>query len=59
MKRVREEMGFTNVILMIPFVRRVEEAERVLAQMAELGLRARRERTADLRHVRDPQQRAC
>jgi pyruvate, water dikinase len=39
MKRVRETMGFTNVILMLPFVRRVEEAERVLKQMAELGLR--------------------
>jgi len=39
MKRVREEMGFTNVILMIPFVRRVEEAEKVIAQMAELGLK--------------------
>jgi pyruvate,water dikinase len=39
MKRVREEMGFTNVILMLPFVRRVQEAERVLAQMADLGLR--------------------
>ena len=38
MKRVREEMGLTNVVLMIPFVRRVEEADRVLAQMAELGL---------------------
>jgi pyruvate, water dikinase len=38
MKRVREEMGFTNVILMIPFVRRVEEAEKVIAQMAKLGL---------------------
>ena len=39
MKRVREDMGFTNVILMIPFVRRVQEAEKVIAQMAELGLR--------------------
>jgi pyruvate,water dikinase len=38
MKRVREEMGLTNVILMIPFVRRLEEADRVLARMAELGL---------------------
>jgi pyruvate,water dikinase len=38
MKRVREEMGLTNVILMIPFVRRVNEAEAVLAQMAKLGL---------------------
>ena len=38
MQRVREEMGLTNVILMIPFCRRVEEGERVLAKMAELGL---------------------
>jgi pyruvate,water dikinase len=39
MKRVREEMGLTNVILMLPFVRRVAEAEQVLDRMAELGLR--------------------
>ncbi|HVY41333.1 MAG TPA: phosphoenolpyruvate synthase [Polyangia bacterium] len=39
MRRVRETMGFTNVILMLPFVRRVEEAERVLKRMAELGLK--------------------
>jgi pyruvate, water dikinase len=39
MRRVREEMGLNNVILMIPFVRRVEEAESVLGRMAELGLR--------------------
>jgi pyruvate,water dikinase len=39
MKRVREEMGLTNVVLMLPFVRRVAEAEQVLARMAELGLR--------------------
>ena len=38
MKRVREKMGFTNVVLMLPFVRRVAEAEQVLARMAELGL---------------------
>ncbi len=38
MKRVREEMGLSNVVLMIPFVRRVQEAEAVLAQMAKLGL---------------------
>jgi pyruvate,water dikinase len=38
MKRVREEMGLSNVVLMIPFVRRIEEADRVLQQMAELGL---------------------
>ena len=39
MRRVREEMGLTNVVLMLPFVRRVAEAEQVLARMAELGLR--------------------
>ncbi len=39
MKRVRDEMGLDNVILMLPFVRRVEEATRVLARMEELGLR--------------------
>jgi pyruvate,water dikinase len=39
MKRVRETMGLTNVILMLPFVRRVAEAEQVLGRMAELGLK--------------------
>jgi pyruvate,water dikinase len=39
MKRVREDMGLSNVKLMIPFCRRVEEGERVLAAMAEHGLR--------------------
>ncbi len=39
MKRVREQMGLSNVILMIPFCRRVQEAERVLDYMAELGLK--------------------
>jgi pyruvate, water dikinase len=38
MKRVRSEMGLTNVVLMLPFVRRVEEAKRVLERMAALGL---------------------
>jgi pyruvate,water dikinase len=38
MKRVREEMGLTNVIIMLPFVRRVTEADLVLKTMAELGL---------------------
>jgi pyruvate, water dikinase len=39
MKRVRDEMGLTNVILMIPFCRRVEEGEKVLAAMAGYGLK--------------------
>lgn len=38
MKHVREEMGFDNVILMIPFCRRVEEGEKVLQAMAKYGL---------------------
>ncbi len=38
MKRVRDEMGLTNVKLMIPFCRRVGEGEKVLATMAEHGL---------------------
>ncbi len=38
MRRVRGEMGLTNVKLMIPFCRRVEEGERVLKAMAEHGL---------------------
>ena len=39
MRRVREEMGFENVILMIPFCRTTTEADLVLARMGELGLR--------------------
>lgn len=38
MRRVRDDMGLTNVILMIPFVRRLAEADLVLAAMAEHGL---------------------
>jgi pyruvate,water dikinase len=38
MKRVREELGLTNVKLMIPFCRRVDEAQRVIAYMQEQGL---------------------
>ena len=39
MKRVRGEMGFDNVILMIPFCRRVEEGQKVLDAMAKYGLK--------------------
>ncbi|MCD4806521.1 MAG: phosphoenolpyruvate synthase [Methanococcoides sp.] len=38
MKKVRDEMGLTNLILMIPFCRRVEEAEKVIAEMKKNGL---------------------
>ncbi len=36
--RVREEMGLTNVIAMIPFCRTPDEGRRVLAEMAKHGL---------------------
>ncbi|WNC86599.1 phosphoenolpyruvate synthase [Thermosynechococcus sp. QKsg1] len=39
MKKVRDEMGLTNVILMIPFCRTPEEGRRVLAEMAKHGLK--------------------
>ncbi|PCH60351.1 MAG: phosphoenolpyruvate synthase [Gammaproteobacteria bacterium] len=38
-KRVRDEMGFDNVKVMIPFCRRVEEGEDVLKSMASHGLK--------------------
>lgn len=38
MKKVRSEMGLTNVKLMIPFCRTPEEADKVLAEMASNGL---------------------
>ncbi|MEI7456106.1 MAG: phosphoenolpyruvate synthase [Nitrosomonadales bacterium] len=38
MKRVREKLGYTNVELMVPFVRTVQEAREVVASMAVHGL---------------------
>jgi pyruvate, water dikinase len=38
MKKVRNDMGLTNVKLMIPFCRTVEEGEKVVAVMHEFGL---------------------
>jgi pyruvate,water dikinase len=38
MKKVREEMGLTNLIIMIPFCRRIDEGKEVLAEMAKNGL---------------------
>ena len=39
MRQVRDEMGLTNVKLMIPFCRTVDEGRKVLAEMATHGLR--------------------
>lgn len=38
-ERLRKTMGFTNVVVMIPFCRSPAEADRVLEVMAENGLR--------------------
>lgn len=37
-KRVRDEMGFVNVVVMIPFCRTLDEADHVNAEMAKNGL---------------------
>ncbi len=39
MKKVRDEMGITNVKAMVPFCRDLEEAQKVLHIMAENGLK--------------------
>lgn len=38
-RRVRETMGLDNVIIMVPFCRRVNEAQRVIEVMARYGLK--------------------
>ena len=39
LKRVRNDMGLTNVEIMVPFVRTVRQAERVVEMLAERGLK--------------------
>jgi pyruvate,water dikinase len=39
LRRVRKDMGLTNLVVMVPFCRRVAEAGTVLAEMAKHGLR--------------------
>ena len=39
LRKVREEIGLANVVVMVPFCRTPEEADRVLAVMAEDGLK--------------------
>ena len=39
LKRVRNDMGLTNVEIMVPFVRTVKQAERVVGMLAERGLK--------------------
>ncbi len=38
LRKVRDEMGLTNVEIMIPFCRTLEEAEQVIALLASFGL---------------------
>jgi pyruvate,water dikinase len=39
LKQVRQEMGLVNLRIMVPFCRRVQEAEQVIATMAAQGLK--------------------
>jgi pyruvate, water dikinase len=39
LKRVRKDMGLTNVEIMVPFVRTVRQAEQVVGMLAEKGLK--------------------
>jgi pyruvate, water dikinase len=41
-KKVREEMGLSNVKLMIPFCRTVEEGQRVLSELEKHGLKRKK-----------------
>jgi pyruvate,water dikinase len=44
-KKVREEMGLKNVMIMLPFVRTTDELKKITAMMSEVGL----ERNRDLK----------
>ncbi|MEO8124280.1 MAG: phosphoenolpyruvate synthase, partial [Burkholderiales bacterium] len=47
LKRVRGEMGLTNVEIMVPFVRTLDQARRVVAMLAEKGLKRAAEGGSD------------
>ena len=38
LRKVRDVMGFTNVVVMVPFCRTIDEADKVLAAMSDEGL---------------------
>ncbi len=57
LKRVRESMGLTNVKLMIPFCRRVEEAKQRARVHGQARTRTRSQWTRGVCHVRDSEQR--
>ncbi len=39
LKRIRNEMGLTNLQIMVPFCRTIEEGQRVIGEMAKNGLK--------------------
>ncbi len=47
LKRVRGRMGLTNVEIMVPFVRTLDQARRVVAMLAEKGLKRAAEGGSD------------
>ncbi len=51
LKRVRNDMGLTNVQLMVPFVRTLAQAEKVTALLAQQGLRRGEEGDAALKII--------
>jgi pyruvate,water dikinase len=55
-KMLREQMGFDNVVVMIPFCRSPDEADKVLAVMADNGLKRGENGLAGLCDGRDPLQ---
>ena len=57
LKRVRNDMGLTNVEVMVPFVRTVRQAERVVADAGRARPGARRQRPAPDHDVRGAEQR--
>ena len=47
-KKVREEMGLTNVKVMIPFCRTIEEGKKVIAVLEEYGLDRRKDDSLEI-----------
>ena len=50
-KRVREKMGLTNLWVMVPFVRTVNELKDVYAEMEKNGLKRGEPKEAPLKHI--------
>lgn len=48
MKQVREDMGLTNIKLMIPFCRTIDEGKKVIAAMKENGLDRKKDTTLEI-----------